>query len=199
MWNPETPPFVRVDLPNAFEITEFSPHMVKSFSNYLSKLYANSVPICVLNINSCGGDADCLYSCISLMAEYRKRGLEFCGVVPGFAYSAGAIMFLFCNEGRRFMGETATTMLHQLQMGSGHDRLSSHRVNVETAQIQQNALFETISKHLKKKKDWLTNQLKSKNHEDWYLSAKDAAALGLAEIGLPTFNMRVQCQFSVNL
>lgn len=200
MWNFEAPNFLgEPDLPNAFEVTNFNAATVKSFSNYLSRLQSQGIPIAVINVNSYGGDAGYLAAMLSLMDGYRARGMCFCGVVSGVAYSAGALIFLFCDNGRRYAGSLANLMLHQLQLSGPDERLSSAKNNTDASKAQQDALFQKISKHLKKKPDWLSKELARRGNEDWYFSAQEAAEIGLAEVGLPQFNVRVAAEFSISL
>lgn len=197
MWSVNSPPFAsELQLPSAFELTDFTPGMVKSFAKYLHKLEYMNVPICAIQINSYGGDACCLSAVMSLMSEYRKKGIKFCGVVPGFAFSAGALVFLFCDEGFKFMGDSASLMLHQVQLSHGSDRLSSIKSYADSTHGFQKETFEKISRHLKKKKDWMTKELVKKG-EDWYISAKEAQEMGLSQVGLPTFNLTLRAEFSV--
>lgn len=198
MWNVTQPNFIGdLDLPSAFEITEFSQGALKSFGKYLQNLYVKEVPYAVLNINSFGGDCAVMQGMLSLMESYRKKGIKFCGVVSGFAFSAGAVIFLFCDNGFRFMGNNATLMIHDSQSGHPQDRVSSMKKYADFIHAQDELLNEKLSLHLKKPKKWLTNELSKRNLDDWYITASEVKELKLAEIGLPEFNVVVTTEFEI--
>jgi len=200
MWNLSYPSFVnRVDLPRPFELTDFTPQALSSFGKSLHKSYSLEIPIFPILISSYGGDITCLDGFISLIQNYREKGIEFCTIVPGFAMSAGAFIFLMGSEGRRFMGSSATLMIHNYQVSHPPDRLSAMAGFSEFSQKQNLKLNQMLSKHLKKNKDWLTKLIDSNKNDDVYLTAQEAQELKLCSIGNPQINMILRSEFSITL
>lgn len=198
MWTIEQPSFIGdITLPSAFEVVEFTASALKAFGKYLHSIYQSSFPYAILNISSDGGDVGVMCGFLSLMESYRKKGVVFVGVVKGYAFSAGCAVFLFCDNGFRFMGPAAHIMFHNSQGSHHYTRLSSMKKYSEFYVKYDDQINEKLSLHLKKGKTWLSNQLKKESHDDWMITAEQANELGLCNIGLPDFNLKLSAEFSI--
>ncbi len=198
MWSITKPNFVNeLDLPKPFNVGEFSPAAVNSFSRYLENVYNSEVPIASLRITSDGGDVGSMNGFFSLMEEFRNRGIKFAGFVPAYALSAGAAVFLFCDSDYRWMGPSATLMIHNSQIAFPGDRISSVKNFSDFVHSQDEIMNQKLSLHLKKRKDWLDKELKKRHDNDWHITAQEAQTLGFAKIGFPEFNVRISAEFSV--
>lgn len=140
-------------------------------------------PILNLYIESNGGDVNVLNGFLSMMDFGRKHGLKFAGFVSGCAASAGAMVFLYCDQ--RFMGASANLMTHNIQLSieGKHPDLYSEIKFVEAMEI---SIFEKLSKWLKKHKGWLKKQLQNRQNSDWNINAEEALSLQIiSQIGEP--------------
>lgn len=198
MWNVEQPGFIgKVDLPSAFELVDFTPAALKAFSKYVHEVYSHDVPYVVINISSFGGSVGCMSGFMSIIETYRKKGLVFVGSVTGYAMSAGAVIFLFCNEGFRFMGPSARLMFHNTYSGHDYDRISAIKSYADFEHKQDEEINQKLSLHLKKGKNWLRAQMKKQTNNDWHLTAKESEDLGLCKVGIPTFELRIGAEFQI--
>ena len=196
MYNIESPSFIEgINLPPPFELTEFSAGALRAFQKYLFCIHDIGAPFACVNINSYGGDTGVMSGFISLMESYRDKGIKFIGVVTGFALSAGASVFLFCDQ--RYIGVNGILMIHDSQISVGDTRVAGVKNFADFVTIQDKSANEQISLHLKKRKGWLSAELDKHKGSDWFLNATQAKDLGLAEIGIPNFNVRISAQFEI--
>ena len=197
MWQITKPAFAEITTPNPFQIVDFSPAALKAFEKYLAELYENEIPYAVLNFSSYGGDVGCMAGFMSLMDSFRKKGVVFCGYVSGYAMSAAAVIFLYCDNNFRFMGRFASLMIHNTLCGHSHDRVSAMKKYADFYNKNDELVNECISLHIKKPKNWLAKQLQARSNDDWVLTAAEAKELNLCEIGTPIFNLEVKSEFQV--
>jgi len=197
MWNINQSPQVRdVATPVSFNLTEFSERALQAFSKVLHKAHDSAQPLLPIFIQSDGGSAAILNGFMSLMDSYRKKGMAFAGVVSGTAASAGCCVFMYCDF--RYMGEFSSCLYHSVQLGM-ESNLQEARQIIEWHGRENDRLNETLSKHLKKPKDWLKKQLKNNLLDDWYFTAQEAHELGIAtHIGTPEFNLTIRSEFSIS-
>lgn len=109
------------------------------------------------------------------------------------------LAFVFCygDQGLRFMGEEATIMLHGLSSGyeGKISEMNDYSKNLEDGQY---ALYEKISKHLKKHPGWLKKQMDIRKDKDWFLNAKEALELGIADhIDVPAFSVEISAEVKI--
>lgn len=197
MWNISQPNFVnKIDLPSPFELVDFTPVALKAFHKYLFNCHSLGLPFATVIITSFGGEIGCLDGFISLIEHYKEQGLKLCTIVTGYAMSAGAFVFLMGADSYRFMGKTATLMLHNYQIGAT-DRLSAVKGYADFCEKMNVRLNELVSKNLKKNKNWLSKIMANNKEDDLFLSAQEAEAMGLCKIGIPNLNLDVFSTFSI--
>lgn len=198
MWNTSFAPFVsKLDLPSPFKLVDFTPQALDAFQKHVHGCYSNGVPFVVINITSFGGDSGCMCGFFGVIDNYRKKGLKFCGVVTGYAMSAGAAVFLYCDSGYRFMSSSAHLLFHNSQGGHDWDRMSAIQNYTEFHTKRDIEINEKLSKHLKRPKNWLCKQMKSIQGNDWYLTSSQAEELKLCTIGMPNLNLTLRAEFSI--
>lgn len=183
--------------PRSFFINDFSAQMVRAFSNCITDAIELSQQILPIYIESPGGDAYALQGVMSNMCAARKKGLRFATITTGQAMSAGAFVFCYGDQGLRFMGEEATIMLHGLSSGyeGKISEMNDYSKNLEDGQY---ALYEKISKHLKKHPGWLKKQMDIRKDKDWFLNAKEALELGIADhIDVPAFSVEISAEVKI--
>jgi len=196
MWNLSICPQVRdINKPGSFTLVDFTERSLQSFTKAVHAAHELSQPVFPIYIQSDGGSAAILYGFMSVMESYRDKGMKFAGIVAGTAASAGCVIFLYSDF--RYMGKFSSCLFHSLQLSVEtslpllEDQLIWHRK-------ENDNINEVLSRHMKKPKDWLKNQLKKQSSDDWLISAEDALKLGMAtEIRLPSFNLSVSAEFSI--
>lgn len=180
--------------PKSFYITDFSDAMLRSFEQVNTECLSSGQPILPIFIESYGGNVDILSGVLSLMDYGREKGLKYPTVVNGRAMSAGAMVWLYGDNGMRFVGSCGTLMLHHAATITG-GKLPEIKNSIDLHSETQWALFEKISKHIKKPKDWLKKNLDKRKDRDWYLTADDVVSESLGEKKTPTFVLQIQENF----
>ena len=197
MWNMNICPQVRdINKPGSFTLTDFTERSLQSFTKAVHAAYDLGQPLFPIYIQSDGGYAAILYGFMSVMESYREKGMKFAGIVAGTASSAGCVIFLYSDF--RYMGKFSSLLQHSIQLSGVEGALPTIEDQLSWYRKENDNINEVISRHLKKPKDWLKNQLKKQNSDDWLISAEDALKLGMAtEIRLPSFNLSVSAEFSI--
>ena len=198
MFNFDIPPQVReVNDPVFFTLNEFSERSLTAFDKALSKARSCNQPIFPIKIQSDGGSVAIMLGFMSLMKEYREQGMQFIGSVIGSAASAGCVVFLFCDQ--RYMGEFSSLLFHSSFIGL-EGPMPTVKAKVDFYTKEEVRINEVLSKHLKKPKTWLDNQMKKRGaSEDWMIGADEAISLGMAtKIGIPNITLVIDAGFSID-
>lgn len=183
--------------PKSFFIEKFESHIIRSFSNRVTEAIELQQQILPIYIESPGGDMYVLNGILSVMDSARKKGLKFATITSGQAMSAGAFVFCYGDEDLRFMGQEAILMLHGLSAGF-EGRVTEMKGQSDIYEKYQYSTFEKISKHLKKKSDWLKKEMDKRKDKDWYLTSQEAKAINLANhIDIPTFTVNVEASVHI--
>lgn len=187
----------KADQPKSFFLTEFTPETVRAFQNTVTTAINIGQPFLPIYIESPGGSAYAMCAILSCMENGRGMGLKFATIVNGTAQSAGAITFAYGDPELRFMSPFSTLMFHNLSMGAIGKVGEGLQLHIN-AQNLENRVFEKISKHLKKPKDWLKKTLEKKKNYDWELSAEEAVNEGIASIvHSPQFTVGFEEQYRI--
>lgn len=200
-WTITAPPIVKgVEQPKSFFLTEFTPNTVRSFSNKVAEAIELGQHVLPVYIESPGGDLYSLKGILSLMDSAREKGLQIATITAGQAMSAGAFVFCYGCPNLRFAGSEATIMLHSVIATMGEAKIAEHKMSIETVLKEQDVIFNKISRHLKKKGDWLKKELGKRNDNDWFFSAQEGQKLGIVEIiGIPRFSFNITAEVSASI
>jgi ATP-dependent protease ClpP protease subunit len=140
---------------------------------------------------------------LSILVSARNKGIQIATICSGEACSSAAFIFCFGDEGMRFIGEYGRIMLHGIQIYNlQNGRATEHKELIDGVVKEEAEILQTISSHLKgaRKKDWLQNELLKRKNLDWYLNAKEAIDIGIANhIGIPNFLLKLTPHISVEL
>lgn len=185
--------------PKSFFIENFSASTVRAFSNCVTDAIELQQQILPIYIESYGGDIFSLKGILSIMESARKKGLKFSTITSGCAMSAGAFVFCYGDSGLRFIGKEASLMIHGIL--GGHDgKISEMRDYADTLEKEQYALFEMLSKHLKKYPTWMKKQMDGRKDRDWFLTSTEAKEIGIADhIEIPVFSVEITASVNIIL
>lgn len=203
-WSLELPPYVeKIDPPRSFYLTDFNPRVVKVLSDKLSEAICIEQSLFPIFIESMGGEISSLQAILSILQSAKERGIKIATITAGMAASAGAFVFCFGDEGLRFMGKNARLMIHGVQVSGLPDGKASEQTEMFNEFMkEEQELLQTVSSNLRgtRSKDWLKKELNKRKDNDWYLNAKEALDLGIANhITLPTFKMRLVPEFGIEI
>lgn len=153
-----------------------------------------------IHIESPGGDVNSMNAMLGLIDSARGKGMKIATITSGSAMSAGALIFSYGDHGLRFIGEYGVIMFHSFSLGGLEGKVGECKHLSDQSLVDQDKIFNKISKHLKKRGDWLSKKLKSNSDYDWYLSAEEAVKEGVAStIGLPTFSLSINVGLNINI
>lgn len=156
---------------------DFDIKMVRYVQEFARNLYfyeSDEYPNIRVNISSNGGEATALFAIISTLNELKEMwGCTVTTVVKGFAYSAGAVLFLYGDE--KEMTDMDEIMLHQcLYFAQGS--LKDHEDELKRSKKLQ----KRIDKVITTKSNLTQNQLnKLYKKGDAFLDYEDCLKLGI--------------------
>ena len=156
---------------------DFDIKMVRHVQEFASRLcfYQNDQkPNIRVNISSNGGEATALFAIISTLNELKELwGCTITTVVKGFAYSAGAVLFLYGDK--KEMTDVDEIMLHQCLYYAGGS-LQDHENELKRSKTIQKRIDKIITSHSD-----LTQQQLNKLYKkgDCFLDYDDCLKLGI--------------------
>lgn len=158
---------------------DFDIKMVRHVQEFARNLYfyeADENPNIRVNISSNGGEATALFAIISTLNELKELwGCTITTVVKGFAYSAGAVLFLYGDE--KEMTETDEIMLHQcLYFAQGS--LKDHEDELKRSKKLQKRIDKVITTHSNISPELLRKLYK---RGDAFLDYEDCLKLGIID------------------
>lgn len=181
--------------PKTFFVTEFTPQSLKSFENTINESLKLDQKILPIFIESEGGSSFVLNGYLSLIDGAREAGLKISTIVNGFAFSAGFFLFCYGDEDYRFIGSSATLMAHGQSLAS-EGKLADVKSYVDFQNSVEKPFLEKISKHIGKRKDWLSKKLLF--NQDWFMTSEQAVQEGIAtKIHSPIFHIETKSFVSV--
>mgnify|MGYP003291542265 CR=1 FL=1 len=156
---------------------DFDIKMVRHVQEFARNLYfyeADENPNIRINISSNGGEATALFAIISTLNELKELwGCTITTVVKGFAYSAGAVLFLYGDE--KEMTDTDEIMLHQcLYFAQGS--LKDHEDELKRSKKLQKRIDKVITTK-SNLNQYQLNKLYKKG--DAFLDYEDCLKLGI--------------------
>ena len=168
-----------------------------SFRNSMDAAQRTGQDIIPIVISSYGGSVYALLEMIDVINVAKKRGFKIATIVTGKAMSAAAVLFTFGDEGYRFIGPSATVMIHDVATMTG-GKIGEIKASAEEGDRLNIILFETMSTNIGKNKGYLYDIVHSKGHADWFLNAKDAVNHNIAnKISVPDINVDVDIKIII--
>ena len=153
------------DLPIVIRVTKFDEASAKSFSALMSKAQNSGQPVVPIIIDSYGGQ---VYSLMSMIADIKNSKIPVATIVQGKAMSCGAILFSFGTQGKRFMDDDATLMIHDVSsMAEETDRLNQK-------------IYHMMAENCGQDENYFLDIVHEKGHADWFLDAKECKKHKLA-------------------
>ena len=164
--------------------------MVKQFHKDFQKVLQTQQTICPIVIHSEGGN---VWDAMHIVHALRDAPVEIATIVAGAAYSAGALIFTCGAEGQRYMGKHACLMLHDIRIEGMDGKCTDIQNEAREMKRNNDMLFSVMSRNTGHRKRYFRELVRSAEHVDVYLSAKEALAHNLCNhIGVPSLVHRIQ-------
>jgi len=180
-------PFIRISKAFDYEMVEI---FNKDFNDALNK----NPKIIPIIIDSYGGEVYCLLELISLI---QSSPIPIATICNGKAMSCGAILFMFGQEGLRFMSEHATLMIHEVSACS-FGKVEEIKSDAKETDRLNNKIFQMAAKHIGHKENYFLDTLHDLKHSEIYLTAKDAKKHNICNhIGIPELITEINIDYKL--
>ena len=174
--------------PVIITVNKFDEDSAKEFSDKMALAHNTGQKVIPVVIDSYGGR---VYSLLSMISEIKNAELPVATIIQGKAMSCGAILFSFGEEGLRFMDKDATIMIHDVSAGA-IGKIEEMKVSTEEAERLNKKVFKMMARNVGKSDDYFLKKIHTKGHADWYLDAKEAKKIGLAnQLRVPTITIDI--------
>lgn len=180
--------------PVVVKVTNFTEESLTEFNRSFSEALNTGQPIIPIEIDSYGGG---IHSLIGMISIIEKSPLPVMTICATKVMSAGAVLFSFGTEGYRYMHPDATMMIHDAAWGTG-GKVEDMKIDTKYLDDINQQMFKRMSKHLGKQPNYIVDMIKTKNHLDWYISAKEAKKIGIVNhLALPTMEINVSLEIKI--
>lgn len=174
--------------PVIIRVNKFDEESAAMFQNEVARAHSTGQSVIPVIIDSYGGQ---VYALMSMISAIKHSDLPVATIVEGKAMSCGAILFSFGTDGMRFMDPDATLMVHDVSsMAFGKNEET--KASAEESDRLNQKIYEMMAINCGKKKSHFLDEVHSRGHADWFLTAEDSKKHGLAQhLRIPTMNISV--------
>jgi len=169
--------------PTIIRVNKFDEESAKKFAAEMAQAHNTGQKVIPVVIDSYGGQ---VYSLMSMIAAIKASELPVATIVEGKAMSCGAILFSFGEDGMRFMDTNATLMIHDVS-SSEYGKVEEIKASADETERLNQIVYKMMAKNCGHEESYFLDLVHEKGHADWFLDAKEAKKLGLANhLRLPT-------------
>lgn len=184
------------DPPVVVLVNKFDEASAKEFAECMIKAQASCQDVIPILIDSYGGH---VYSLLSMIDIIQASPKPVATIVTGKAMSCGAVLFTCGSEGIRYIGPSATVMIHDVS-SFAFGKVEDIKVDAKETNRLNKKIFSLMEKNIGKEKGYLLDIVKKRGHTDWYLDAKEAKHHNIANnIGIPELKISVNLSTSFGL
>ena len=174
--------------PVVIRVEKFSPDGAKKFTQDMSAAHNSGQDIIPIVIDSYGGQ---VYSLMSMISDIKSAKLPIATIVESKAMSCGAVLFTFGEDGKRFMSQDATVMIHDVSSG-GFGKIEELKADVKEADRLDEKIFKMMSQNCGKKDDYFKKIVHKKGHADGFIDADECKKHNICNhIRIPSFDVSI--------
>lgn len=174
--------------PVVVRVEKFTPDGAKKFTQDMSSAHNSGQDIIPIVIDSYGGQ---VYSLMSMISDIKSAKLPIATIVESKAMSCGAVLFTFGEDGKRFMSQDATVMIHDVSSG-GFGKIEELKADVKEADRLDEKIFKMMSQNCGKKDDYFKKIVHKKGHADWFIDADECKKHNICNhIRVPSFDVSI--------
>lgn len=175
-------------------VNKFESYTLKDFMQECQKVLQTGQDFLPIIVDSYGGEVYTLLGMVDFLKQLKTRVVTIC---EAKAMSAGAVLFS-CGE-ERYMGPTATLMIHEVSSGFWGKNVEIQNDAKEVARLNK-ILFNILDKNTGKKSGHWWNRMRDNRHTDLFLTATQAKKNGLAtHVGIPHIETTVEVSRTLKL
>tara|TARA_A100001011_G_C14304019_1_gene842164 strand:- start:1110 stop:1712 length:603 start_codon:yes stop_codon:yes gene_type:complete len=183
------------DNPVIITVNKFDEDSAKEFSSKISMAHSTGQKVIPVVIDSYGGQ---VYSLMRMISAIKASDLPIATIVEGKAMSCGAILFSFGEEGMRYMDPDATVMIHDVSSGA-IGKVEEVKASAEESDRLNDKVYKMMARNCGQPDDYFKKQIHEKGHADWYLTAKEAKKINLANhLRLPKMKVNLSVDITFN-
>ena len=162
--------------PVIVRVNKFDEDSAKEFVSQIALAHNTGQSIIPVVIDSYGGQ---VYSLMSMIAAIKSSELPVATIIEGKAMSCGAVLFTFGAEGMRYMDPDSTIMIHDVSSASWGKVEEIKASAAETERLNEK-IYTMMARNCGQPDNFFINEVHNRGRADWYLEAKDAKKLKLA-------------------
>ena len=180
--------------PVIIRVNKFDEKSAKDFADKIASAHNTGQNVIPVVIDSYGGQ---VYSLMSMIASIKSSELPVATIVEGKAMSCGVILFSCGTEGYRYITEDATLMIHDVSSASW-GKNSEIQASAEEVKRLNDKIYKILSENSNKSEKWFNKKLNEKGRSDWFIEAKEAIDLGIADkVGMPRLEINVKLDINL--
>ena len=179
--------------PVIIRVNKFDEDSAKDFASQMALAHNTGQKVIPVIIDSYGGQ---VYSLMSMISSIKSSTLPVATIVEGKAMSCGAILFSFGEEGMRYMDPDATVMIHDVSSGMW-GKVEEIKASAAEVERLNKKVYTMMARNCGQDDDFFINEVHDRGRADWYLDAKEAKKLKLANhLRTPKMTVNVNLDFN---
>ena len=184
-----------VNVPQFIHIGAINPACVTRVREQVNAALQAGYPVIPMVIDSPGGSVHSFFALVDII-NGAKKYVGVSTIVNGRAMSCAADLLACGTTGLRYVSENSSIMVHHSMVGLQgkigdvvSDAGAFSRLNGEC--------FKLLDKNTKKRAGYWQKAIKDRGGADWFLNAKEAVKLGLADkVGSPVYAVKVSVDYA---
>lgn len=182
---------LRVD-PIIIRVNKFDEESAKEFVDLMSRAQNTGQSIIPIVIDSYGGQ---VYSLMSMISAIKASRIPVATIIEGKAMSCGAILFSFGAEGKRYMDQDATLMIHDVS-SVAIGKVEEIKADAREVERLNKKVYEMMARNCGKPSDYFLKMVHERGHADWFLDAQEAKGHNIAnELRIPSLTCKVELNY----
>lgn len=177
-----------IDVPSFVYVNKFDEESVKAFTTAMIETEQKNQAVVPIIIDSYGGETYSLMSMIDIVKRCKK---PVATIVLGKAMSCGSILFTMGSDGMRFMGPSATLMIHDVSSSIRGKVEEIKADSIETDRLNQH-VYKLMARNCGQPDNYFLDIVHGKGHADWFISPEEALTHKLAtSTRIPEFAVKI--------
>jgi len=167
-------------------VNKFESYTLKDFMSACQKVIQTGMDFLPIIVDSYGGE---IYTLLGMIDFLQNCGVKVITICEAKAMSCGALLFSCGDE--RYMGQTATVMIHEVSTWFYGKNVELQNEAKEVERLND-LVFGILDKNTKQKKGFWWDKVQKNKNTDLFLTSKQAKTHGLAtHVGIPYIETKV--------